>query len=578
MKEEKDDLMHHVNDVPPIPTILLLGFQQMMICLSMLLVVPFLVSDMVCPGDKETEIRYGPTDICFFCDIWNRYPTTNYIWNEVCFYFQPLSHTNLRLAILHGPSFAYLPVLNTFQTMYPCNEHTDTSLWQQKIQMISGSCLIAVLVMPLFGFTGIIGFLSKFIGPITIVPIISLLTISAVPDVEQKMSLHWMSSVEFLILVVFIVLLEHWEMPLPAFSFSEKRFHVIRKKVLSQFPVSHSQSEAIFPSSTTNLQYIIGIGIGWFICFILTVINAIPINSSARTDQNSSIETLRSTPWFHIPIPGQYGTPTINVSLLCGFIASSFVAMIESIGDYNLCAQLSKQGRIPESNLNRGFVVEGIGCMLSSSFGIGTGITTYAENIAIMSVTKVASRITMQVAGVFLLAAGIFSKFSAVLAMIPEPVVGGVLAIGICMVNGVMLRNLLTVDLRLSRNLTIMGISIIMGLTVALHFENNPLKSGNQTVDNVFGTLLTIRMLIGGIIAFTLDNITPGATREQRGFRRFDESGDDGTLVENNGYALPSFVNRFFLKYRWLTYIPLVPSRDEIMDIEEKRMEIKYKL
>lgn len=80
--------------------------------------------------------------------------------------------------------------------------------------------------------------------------------------------------------------------------------------------------------------------------------------------------------------------------------------------------------------------------MLSASFGIGTGITTYAENIAIMSVTKVASRITMQVAGLFLLIAGIFSKFSAVLAMIPEPVIGGVLAIGICMVNGVMLRNL----------------------------------------------------------------------------------------------------------------------------------------
>lgn len=83
--------------------------------------------------------------------------------------------------------------------------------------------------------------------------------------------------------------------------------------------------------------------------------------------------------------------------------------------------------------------------MLSSSFGIGTGITTYAENIAIMSVTKVASRITMQTAGIFLLIAGIFSKFAAVLAMIPEPVVGGVLAIGICMVNGVVLRNLMVI-------------------------------------------------------------------------------------------------------------------------------------
>lgn len=123
-----------------------------------------------------------------------------------------------------------------------------------------------------------------------------------------------------------------------------------------------------------------------------------------------------------------------------------------------------------------------------------------------------------------------------------------------------------------------MGISIIMGLTVALHFENNPLKTGNQTVDNVFGTLLTIRMLIGGIIAFTLDNISPGATRKQRGFRKPDDEGDEELPVENNGYALPSFMNRFFLKHRWLTYCPLIPSRDEIMDIEEKRMEIKYRL
>ncbi|CAI2351406.1 unnamed protein product [Caenorhabditis sp. 36 PRJEB53466] len=544
-REEKDDLVHHVNDVPSIPTILLLGFQQMMICLSMLLVIPFLISEMVCPGDKETEIRVHLISASF-------------VTSGIATLLQ--TTFGMRLAILHGPSFAYLPVLNTFQATYPCNASTDTSEWQHKMQMISGSCLVAVLVMPLMGLTGLIGLLSRYIGPITIVPIMSLLTISAVPDVEQKMSLHWMASVEFLILVVFIVLLEEWEMPLPAYSFRKKKFFFVKRRILSQFP------------------YIIGIAIGWFICFILTVSNVIPRDSPARTDQNLSLQTLRSTPWFHVPVPGQYGKPSVDVSLLCGFIASSFVAMIESIGDYNLCAKLSKQGRIPSSNLNRGFVVEGIGCMLSSSFGIGTGITTYAENIAIMSVTKVASRITMQVAGLFLLIAGVFPKISAVLSMIPEPVVGGVLAIGICMVNGVMLRNLTTVDLRLSRNLTIVGIAIIMGLTVAMHFENNPLRTGHKTVDDVFGTLLTIRMLIGGIIAFTLDNITPGATREQRGFRSDDEDGEDGIPVEHNGFALPTWINRLVLKVRWLTYLPLVPSRDEILDIEEKRMEIKYKL
>lgn len=87
-----------------------------------------------------------------------------------------------------------------------------------------------------------------------------------------------------------------------------------------------------------------------------------------------------------------------------------------------------------------------------------------------------------------------------------------------------------------------MGIAIIMGMTVALHFERNTLKTGNKIVNDVFGTLLTIRMLIGGIIAFTLDNITPGATREQRGFRNYDD--DEEILVENDGFALPSWLNR----------------------------------
>lgn len=60
---------------------------------------------------------------------------------------------------------------------------------------ISGSCLIAVLIMPILGFTGLVGKISKYIGPVTIVPIMSLLTIGTVPDIESKMALHWISIV-----------------------------------------------------------------------------------------------------------------------------------------------------------------------------------------------------------------------------------------------------------------------------------------------------------------------------------------------------------------------------------------------
>ncbi|CAI5448263.1 unnamed protein product [Caenorhabditis angaria] len=521
-------LYYNVNDIPTIPAILLFGFQQMMICLSTLLVVPYFVANMLCAGDYSVVLRV-------------QLIAATFVVSGIATILQ--STFGLRLSILHGPSFAFLPALQTFQESFPCTTDTDTTQWQYKVQLISGSCMLAVLLMPLLGLTGLIGFLSRHIGPITIVPMMTLLTISTVPSIEQKMALHWISIVEFLMLIVFIVLLEEW------------KFYMTRQRILSQFP------------------YLIGISIAWFICFILTVTNLEPPNGNARTDNNESLSVLETTPWFQVPLPGRYGPPKFNVALFCGFLSGCLAAMIESLGDYNLCAKISEQDRIPASNVNRAFCVEGIGCLLASSLGIGTGIVTYSENIAIMSVTKVSSRITMQVAGCFLIIAGIITKFAAFLAMIPEAIIGGIFAMGVCMINGCTLSNLQSVDLRLSRNLTIMGIAVIMGFVIPDYFNKNPWNTQNITLNDVLQTLSTTQMLVGGFLACILDNITPGANRLQRGFR--DENSLDRTPIENNGYVFPSYVNNFILKFPFLTYFPVFPSKFEILGTESRRRNTK---
>lgn len=43
--------------------------------------------------------------------------------------------------------------------------------------------------------TGAVGVFSKFVGPITIVPLLILLTMSTVPTLDEKLSLHWISIV-----------------------------------------------------------------------------------------------------------------------------------------------------------------------------------------------------------------------------------------------------------------------------------------------------------------------------------------------------------------------------------------------
>jgi xanthine/uracil permease len=107
--------------------------------------------------------------------------------------------------------------------------------------------------------------------------------------------------------------------------------------------------------------------------------------------------------------------------------ASCVACGIESIGAYNTLAKISLEKAPNLSTLNRSIFVEGFGCFLGALMGTGVGVTTYSENVAVVSITKIASRYTMQIAGVMLIFLGVFTKFGAILATIPDPIVGGTL-------------------------------------------------------------------------------------------------------------------------------------------------------
>ncbi|EPB73496.1 hypothetical protein ANCCEY_07410 [Ancylostoma ceylanicum] len=157
----------------------------------------------------------------------------------------------------------------------------------------------------------------------------------------------------------------------------------------------------------------------------------------------------------------------------------------------------------------------------------------------------------MQVAGLLLILAGLFTKCAAVLASIPDAVVGGVLAMGLAMITGVAISNLQKVDLRLSRNLTIMGTAILLGALIPYHFEKNRVNTGIKSIDDCLNMLLSIRMLIAGVVAFVLDNTVSGefsgvgATREQRGFALKEM--DENIRAEDDGYAPSPLVRRYQL-------------------------------
>ncbi|CAJ0602710.1 unnamed protein product, partial [Cylicocyclus nassatus] len=449
--EEEHSLHFTVNHVPDLGNLFLFGFQQMMLCFSGLLIIPFLQSNLVCAGASTIELRVRLIAASFFSSGLATLLQTTF---------------GLRLCILHGPSFSFLPPLLAFAAMPEnhCSADLETIVpeaeWKAKIQMIQGSLLTSTLTFLLLGMTGFIGQIAKLVGPITITPLLLWLCFGVVPTMHEKMYLHWISIVTFCLLIAMGVFLENVRVPLPYFSFAHRKWYVGRPRIFGQFP------------------YLLAITTAWLICYILTVTGAEPEGGEARTDKNHTVAVIAHSPWFQVPYPGQFGLPQISAGLTLGFVSSCIACAIESLGDYQTCARVSHQRPPPSSSVNRAVIFEGVGAIIAGSLGIGTGVTTYSENIALMHITRVVSRSTMQVAGVLLILAGLFTKCAAVLGSIPDAVIGGILAMGISMIAGVAIGNLQNVDLRLTRNLTVMGTAVLMGAVIPYHFDKSKVNTG----------------------------------------------------------------------------------------------------
>ena len=76
--------------------------------------------------------------------------------------------------------------------------------------------------------------------------------------------------------------------------------------------------------------------------------------------------------------------------------------------------------------------------------------------------------------GVIFMLLGVIGKFGAVLTTVPDPIVGGINLVAFGLVFAVGLSNLQYVDMTSSRNLMIVAVSHMLGLTVPFWLIENP--------------------------------------------------------------------------------------------------------
>ncbi|HCT9531504.1 TPA: pyrimidine utilization transport protein G, partial [Enterobacter hormaechei] len=163
---------------------------------------------------------------------------------------------------------------------------------------------------------------------------------------------------------------------------------------------------------------------------------------------------IHQAAWFGMP---HITSPTFNAQAMMLIAPVAVILVAENLGHLKAVAGMT--GRNMDPYMGRAFVGDGLATMLSGSVG-GSGVTTYAENIGVMAVTKVYSTLVFVAAAVMAMLLGFSPKFGALIHTIPAPVIGGasIVVFGLIAVAGARIWVQNHVDLSQNGNLIMVAV------------------------------------------------------------------------------------------------------------------------
>lgn len=168
---------------------------------------------------------------------------------------------------------------------------------------------------------------------------------------------------------------------------------------------------------------------------------------------------VQNAGWFGLP---HFTSPTFSAQAMMLIAPVAVILVAENLGHLKAVAGMT--GRNMDPYMGRAFVGDGLATMLSGSVG-GSGVTTYAENIGVMAVTKVYSTLVFVAAALIALLLGFSPKFGALIHTIPAPVIGGasIVVFGLIAVAGARIWVQNRVDLNQNGNLIMVAVTLVLG-------------------------------------------------------------------------------------------------------------------
>jgi putative pyrimidine permease RutG len=235
------------------------------------------------------------------------------------------------------------------------------------------------------------------------------------------------------------------------------------------------------PGMLRRLPILLGGAAGYALYMVLT--NGFGLGKAV------DFTALGAAPWIGLP---HFSRPVFQAGAMGLFAPVAVILVAENLGHIKAVGAMT--GKSLDRWLGRAFLGDALACMLAASGG-GTGVTTYAENIGVMAVTRIYSTLIFVVAAVAALVMGFSPKFGALIGTIPGPVLGGlsIVLFGLIAATGGRIWVQNRVDFSNSRNLVTAAVTLTLGAGDLV------LKLGNFSIGGIgtatFGAILLYQLL-----------------------------------------------------------------------------------
>ena len=215
---------------------------------------------------------------------------------------------------------------------------------------------------------------------------------------------------------------------------------------------------------------------------------------------------VKEAGFISVPIPFHFGLD-FHPDAIIMMILMYVVQAVQTIGDVSSTAMGAFGREATDQELGGAIKGQSICGMLGACFG-GLPTDPFSQNVGLIVTTKVVAKRVFLIVGVLMLIAGICPKFSALMATIPQPVLGGatVTVFAAITMSGIQLLGEQPMNYR---NKMIVGIALAIGIGIDAVPEI--LQFAPQLVKNILGSSLMVSFLI----VFLLNIIVPEDNSEE---------------------------------------------------------------